>query len=863
LVRSSEPSDWIPDLRTDVLLITVTTIEAQTVLNLFAKERDETFQRHFIGDKTYFNLGILSGARIMMVQSEMGAGGLGGALLVIDESIRALSPSAVIIVGIAFGIDDKQQHIGDILVSQQLLGYELQKIATGNEVQVEVIPRDDRPHASVKLLDRFRCGVLGWHGPKVEFGLLLSGDKLVDNQNFRDQLCKLAPEAIGGEIEGTGLYASAQRKKIDWIVVKAICDWADGNKEQEKSIRQQLAAENAVRFTLHVLRLGGFVTGPPNIFIPPMATSKGSSTLTQDRGSLLRQYDVHASWVVAVAWEPNGTCIASAGGDGTVRVWEMETGESLLTYRGHRWLLNKMNLQTTVYTVAWAPEGLRIVSAGNGTNIYVWNAVTGQTLTCYQGHSGWLPNVYAAVWSPDGKYIASVCSCAGMDKTVHIWDATTGQTLSRYDASYGWTPKFSVLSVAWSPDGTHIAATCGDKTIRIWNMATGCLASIYRFRSEWSSHIAWSPDSRYIAAAYSDHTVQVWDTLTEESSVIYHEHTDNVRCVAWSPDGTSIATASNDRTVQIWEPVTGRHIYTYRGHSHWATSVAWSPDGTRIASASNDKTIHIWHAVDKAKDTKSLFGNPHSGLELEQLQDGFRIGSKNLSGNLTENASIQGQNESIWISSKYKIPLTGPVQGFVQGENNTHSFIYQNDPERSRVADQQAVADESPPPLKLFYCYAREDLAFRNELDTHLAGLRRSGLITTWYDGEIVAGFSWEQEIENHLNAADIILLLVSPSFIKSDYCYSKEMQQALERHATGSTWVVPILLRPVDWAIAPFSHLQMLPSNARFITRWRNRDEAYENVAKGLRRVVNVLFAQRVTGSNEQERWPAKEDPP
>ncbi len=596
MVRTSEPSGRMPDLRADILLITVTKVEAQAVLRLFAKETGQVSQRHYIGDKTYFDLGVLSGARIVMVQSEMGTLGPGGALLVVDEGIRILSPSAVIMAGIAFGVDDKKLHIGDILVSQQLLGYELQKIAVGNEGQVAIILRGDRPRASTRLLDRFRSGVLDWDGAKVEFGLLLSGDKLVDNQNFRDELCKLAPDAIGGEMEGTGLYSAAQQRKVDWIVVKAISDWADGKKGQDESTRQQLAAENAVHFTLHVLRQGGFVADTTDAPASSLATNGRSSLLTQECGTLLRQYDVHASWVVSVAWEPGGTRIASAGGDGTVRIWEAETGESLLTYRGHTRLLNKINLQATVYTVAWAPEGLRIASAGDGANVYVWNAATGQTLTLYQGHSGLLPNVYAAVWSPDGKQIASACSSAGLDKTVHIWDSVTGQTSSRYDARYGWIPNFSVLSVAWSPDGTRIAATCGDKTIRVWDTTTGLLVSTHRFRSEWSSHIAWSPDSRYLASAHSDHTAQVWDMSTGARVMLCRGHTDTVRYVAWSPDGISLATASNDRTVQIWKALTGEHIYTYRGHSNWTTSVAWSPDGTRIASASNDKTVHVWQA---------------------------------------------------------------------------------------------------------------------------------------------------------------------------------------------------------------------------------------------------------------------------
>lgn len=155
-------------------------------------------------------------------------------------------------------------------------------------------------------------------------------------------------------------------------------------------------------------------------------------------------------------------------------------------------------------------------------------------------------------------------------------------------------------------------------------------------------------------------------------------------------------------------------------------------------------------------------------------------------------------------------------------------------------------------PIELFYCYARKDRDLRDELDAHLTGLRRSGLVTTWHDGEIVAGTAWEEEIETHLNTADIILLLVSPEFIRSDYCYSKEMKSALERHHAKKARVVPILLRPVDWTGTPFSQLQMIPTDALPITSWKNRDEAFADVAKHLRRVVNVLIKQRNTTSSQ-----------
>jgi len=241
------------NLTADVLIVTTTEVEAASVLSLIPESN-----LRFIKDKTYYDLGTLGRARTFMVQSEMGSGGLGGSLLTVTEGIRALSPSALIMVGIAFGCDPAKQRIGDILVSQQIVAYDLQRVGTAADGTADVLVRGDRSTASTRLLDRFRSGLKSWSKvPQVRFGLILSGAKLVDNLDYREQLRAFEPEALGGEMEGAGLYAAAQRYKIDWILVKAICDWADGNKDQKKSKRQKQAADNAARFTLHVIRQGG------------------------------------------------------------------------------------------------------------------------------------------------------------------------------------------------------------------------------------------------------------------------------------------------------------------------------------------------------------------------------------------------------------------------------------------------------------------------------------------------------------------------------------------------------------------------------------------------------------------------------
>jgi TIR domain len=149
---------------------------------------------------------------------------------------------------------------------------------------------------------------------------------------------------------------------------------------------------------------------------------------------------------------------------------------------------------------------------------------------------------------------------------------------------------------------------------------------------------------------------------------------------------------------------------------------------------------------------------------------------------------------------------------------------------------------DSSIPVEVFYSYAHEDEAFRNELEKHLSLLRRQELITAWHDRHILPGADWSQAIDEHLEGASVILLLISADFLASDYCYGIEMQRALERHNANEARVIPILLRSVDWKGAPFVHLQALPTGAKPITTWSNQDAAFTDVAAGIRRVIEDL---------------------
>src|SRR5947209_11952633 len=154
---------------------------------------------------------------------------------------------------------------------------------------------------------------------------------------------------------------------------------------------------------------------------------------------------------------------------------------------------------------------------------------------------------------------------------------------------------------------------------------------------------------------------------------------------------------------------------------------------------------------------------------------------------------------------------------------------------------QQASANQ----ITVFYSYAHADERLRKQLETHLGLLRQQGIIAEWHDRQIVPGTDWAQEIDTHLATARVILLLISPDFLASNYCYGVELRKALERDAAGEARVIPILLRPVaDWEKAPFARLAVLPTNRKPITTWRHRDEAWADVARGIRRAIEHLPA-------------------
>jgi nucleoside phosphorylase len=196
--------------KADVLLVTVNEHETRAVLTAFEQATGSPARPIPVDDRIYRDLGVLNGTRICHALSQMGAVGRGAAQETVDKGIRALRPDAVIAVGIAFGINQQKQAIGDILISEQIFLYDLQRYGQ------DIIPRGDKTSASPRLINFFKgIAQTSWKGASIRPGLILSGEKLVDNLDYRTQLTTFEREAVGGEMEGAGLYVASSNHSVE------------------------------------------------------------------------------------------------------------------------------------------------------------------------------------------------------------------------------------------------------------------------------------------------------------------------------------------------------------------------------------------------------------------------------------------------------------------------------------------------------------------------------------------------------------------------------------------------------------------------------------------------------------------------
>jgi WD40 repeat protein/DNA-binding SARP family transcriptional activator len=355
--------------------------------------------------------------------------------------------------------------------------------------------------------------------------------------------------------------------------------------------------------------------------------------------------------VLSVVFDPDGTRLATASQDGTVRVWRAATGQELLALSGH---------MGPVQGIAFSPDGMRLATGGEDGAVKVWSLsstedLSGAELLALSGHAG---PVYAVAFSLDGTRLAT----AGADGTARVWDATSGEELLTLSGHSG-----AVRDVAFSPDGTRLATTGADEKVKFWSLGSSAAPSAGSSQDTLrasaagqelltlSGHtgpvhgVAFSPDGTRLATASEDRTGRVWEVSVDQELPALFGHVGTVWDAAFSPDGTRLATAGEDRTARVWSLASGadpsvdirtgalgQELLTLSGHNQDVNFVAFSPDGTRLATASYDGTAKVWSLASSSavpgEELLTLSGHTGWVMCVAFSPDGTRLATTSADG---------------------------------------------------------------------------------------------------------------------------------------------------------------------------------------------------------------------------------------
>ena len=285
----------------------------------------------------------------------------------------------------------------------------------------------------------------------------------------------------------------------------------------------------------------------------------------------------HDDDVNMAVYSPDGSRIASASEDRTIKIWDAFSGECIKTLRGHT---------SDVFSVNWNYAGTKLVSASADNTVRVWDAFSGECENVLSKHRDW---VRYAIFNPKGDRIASASS----DNTIILWNAKTGEYITTL---YGHSAP--VMSVNFDPTSKRLVSSSWDKTIIVWNAEGGYQLGHCKAHKKDVYYTEFNLDGTKIVSCSDDKTFYVWNSETLQYESSWKEHSNYVNSAVFSPDGNSLATASSDRTIRIWDLNTKECVKALGGHKNWVNSVRYHPNGNALVSASDDKTIKVWTSGD-------------------------------------------------------------------------------------------------------------------------------------------------------------------------------------------------------------------------------------------------------------------------